>query len=61
VTLRTEKNYYYELDCYQTADKSLQSEETKMSKKREEGSAVSAVLQMEKGPGLNSVKYGGRT
>lgn len=31
-----------------------------MSKKRE-GSAVGAVLQMEKGPSLHSAKYGGRT
>lgn len=32
-----------------------------MSKKRGEGCAVSAALQMEKGPSLDSAKYGGRT
>lgn len=32
-----------------------------MGKKREEGSAVSAVLELEKGPSLDSVKDAGRT
>lgn len=45
----------------ETANKSLQSKETKVSKKREEGSAVSAVLQMENGTSLDSEKYGGRS
>lgn len=41
------RNYYWDLACVNnTANKSLQSEEIKMSKKSE-GNAVGAVLQME--------------